>query len=224
MKLRRGLQMLAFTALWIATLFGAAGRLDWIRGWIYVAIYLGSMAILGIVVRRMNPAVIEARAKWLRKDTKAFDKVFLPVFILLTFIQLVVAGLDAVRFHWSSMPSGLLYPGVLLLLAGIALMGWVMTVNPHAETTVRIQTERGHRVITSGPYRFVRHPMYTGAILLYVATPLALGSLWALVVGAAIVLAFFWRTVLEDRTLHAELPGYEEYAARTRYRLIPGIW
>jgi protein-S-isoprenylcysteine O-methyltransferase Ste14 len=216
--------MLAFTALWMATLFGGAGRLDWIRGWIYVAIYLGSMAALGMIVRRMNPDVIEARAKWLRKDTKAFDKVFLPVFLLLTFIQLVVAGLDAVRFHWSSMPSGLLFPGVLLLLAGIALMGWVMTVNPHAETTVRIQTERGHRVITSGPYRFVRHPMYTGAILLYVATPLVLCSLWALVVGAAIVLAFFWRTILEDRTLRAELPGYEEYVARTRYRLIPGIW
>jgi len=223
-KLRRGLQMLAFTALWIATLFGSAGRLDWIRGWTYVAIYLGSMAALGMVVRRTNPDVIEARKKWVRQDTKAFDKVFLPVFLLLTFIQLVVAGLDAVRFHWSSVPSGLLYPGVLLLLAGIALMGWVMAVNPHAETTVRIQTERNHQVITSGPYRFVRHPMYTGAIQLYVATPLVLGSLWALVIGVAIVLAFFWRTVLEDRTLRAELPGYEEYAGRTRYRLIPGIW
>jgi len=216
--------MLAFTALWIATLFGSAGRLDWIRGWTYVAIYLGSMAALGMVVRRTNPDVVEARKKWVRKDTKAFDKVFLPVFLLLTFIQLVVAGLDAVRFHWSSVPSGWLYPGVLLLLAGIALMGWVMAVNPHAETTVRIQTERNHRVITSGPYRFVRHPMYTGAILLYVATPLVLGSLWALVIGATIVLAFFSRTVLEDRTLRAELPGYEEYAGRTRYRLIPGIW
>jgi protein-S-isoprenylcysteine O-methyltransferase Ste14 len=116
------------------------------------------------------------------------------------------------------------YPGVIVFALAMALVGWTLAVNRHAETTVRIQTDRGHAVVTWGPYRFVRHPMYVGAIFMYAGTPLVWGSVAALGISSAIILLFVWRTVLEDRMLQRELPGYVEYAARTRFRLIPGLW
>jgi protein-S-isoprenylcysteine O-methyltransferase Ste14 len=106
----------------------------------------------------------------------------------------------------------------------MALITWAMMANPHAETTVRIQTDRDHKAVTSGPYRIVRHPMYVGAILMYPAAALMFGSMWALAISGLIAILFVWRTALEDRTLRRELPGYEEFAALTRYRLIPGLW
>lgn len=221
---RRALQLVATTGLWFGALFGGAGRFDWTRGWIYAGTYLLGMTVAAMVVRRTNPTLFEARAKWRHHDTKRFDKIFLAVFLPLSFIQPAVAGLDAVRFCWSSIPFAAVYPGIGLLAAAMVLLTWAMAVNRYAETSVRIQTDRGHTVIASGPYRLVRHPMYVGAILLYAATPLLLGSMWALALSAVIVFLFIARTALEDRTLHRELPGYAEYAAHTRYRLLPGIW
>jgi protein-S-isoprenylcysteine O-methyltransferase Ste14 len=106
----------------------------------------------------------------------------------------------------------------------MVLLAWAMAVNPFAETTVRIQTERGHTVVRSGPYRLVRHPMYAGAILMFLGTPLILGSMLALLLAIGVVLLFVGRTALEDRTLRRELQGYEAYATCTRYRLLPGVW
>ena len=120
--------------------------------------------------------------------------------------------------------SGWLIPGAFLFAAAMSLIAWTLAVNRHAETTVRIQTDRGHAVVTTGPYRFVRHPMYAGAIVMYVTTPLIWGSGVALAISAAIIALLIWRTGMEDRTLQRELPGYSEYAARTRFRLAPGIW
>jgi protein-S-isoprenylcysteine O-methyltransferase Ste14 len=182
------------------------------------------MTIAGLLVHLRNPALLEARANWRRRDTKPFDKVFLSLFLPLTFLQPAVAGLDAVRYGWSSMPFATLYAGLILFAMAMTLITWAMMANPHAETTVRIQTDREHKVVTSGPYRIVRHPMYVGAILMYPAAALMFGSTWALAVSALIAILFVWRTVLEDRTLRRELPGYEEFAARTRYRLIPRLW
>jgi protein-S-isoprenylcysteine O-methyltransferase Ste14 len=216
--------MTLFTALWIVALFEAAGRWNWSRGWLFIALYLGGMTAIGVIVRRAQPDLIAARSKWRRKNTKPFDKVFLAIFLPLTMIQPAIAGLDVERFHWSSMPEWLLYVGIVLFVPAFALMAWAMAVNRHAETTVRIQTDRGHTVVTAGPYRFVRHPMYVGAILLYVASALVLGSLWALVAAIVIAAALVCRTALEDRTLRRELPGYEDFASRTRYRLVPGLW
>jgi protein-S-isoprenylcysteine O-methyltransferase Ste14 len=105
-----------------------------------------------------------------------------------------------------------------------ALIGWVMSVNPYAEQSVRIQSERGHTVITSGPYRIVCHPMYLGAILMYLAMPLVWGSLWTLLLGTFVGVMMIWRTSREDQVLRQELPGYEGFTKRTRYRLLPGVW
>jgi protein-S-isoprenylcysteine O-methyltransferase Ste14 len=223
-SLRRMLRVLVTMGLWVSAVFVSAGRLDWVRGWICISVYVGCMVAAGLLVRRANPTLLEARANWRRKDTKPFDKIFLAIFLPLTFVQPAVAGLDAVRFGWFSMPFATLYVGLVLFVAAMALITVAMMVNRHAETTVRIQTDRDHKVVTAGPYRVVRHPMYVGAILMYPATALMFGSLWALVVSGLIAVLFICRTALEDRTLRQELPGYADYARVTRYRLIPGLW
>jgi len=222
--IKRTAQGLATTALWMAIIFVAAGTLNWIRGWICAAVYVLTMSATGVLVHRANPGLMKARANWRRKDTKSFDKIFLSLFLPLTFAQPAVAGLDAARFRWSSMPFATVYPGLALFEFAMAMITWAMMVNPHAESTVRIQTDRDHKPVTTGPYRIVRHPMYVGAILMYPATALIFGSLWALAVSGVIAILFVCRTALEDRTLRRELPGYEDFAYQTRYRLIPGVW
>lgn len=223
-KFRWVLQLAGSTGLWAGALFGGAGRFDWPRGWIYCAAYVGMLTIAGLVVRRTNPDVIQARSRWRRADTKRFDKIFLAVFLPSNYILPAIGGMDNARFGWWPLPFGTVYPGLVLYALAIALVTWVMAVNRFAESTVRIQTERGHTVVTTGPYRFVRHPMYVGAIFMMLATPLILGSMWALWFALAVAVLFIIRTALEDRTLRRELAGYEEYTAKTRYRLLPGVW
>ena len=218
------LQGLGQMAFWTALLFIGAGTVRWTRGWICTAVYFVSMTITGIVIHHWNHDLIQARSKWTRKDTQHFDKVFVAVFIPLTFLQVAIAGLDAARFRWSHMPCWTLYLGIGVFLVGIAIVTWTMALNPYAETTVRIQSDRGHTVINCGPYRLVRHPMYVGSILMYPGTALMLGSKWALLLSAVMGLLLVVRTALEDRTLQRELRDYEHYALTTRYRLIPGVW
>jgi len=135
-----------------------------------------------------------------------------------------VAGLDAGRFGWSVMPIAVQVAGYIALLFAMAVTYWAMAVNPFLSTIVRIQDDRGQYAVTSGPYRYVRHPMYAMILLMYPGIALLLGSWWALIPAAVIAIVFVIRTALEDQTLQAELPGYAEYAQRTRYRLVPGVW
>ena len=121
-------------------------------------------------------------------------------------------------------PFWTVYPGIGGFIVSAVLITWVLVKNPHAESSVRIQKDRGHSVIASGPYRLVRHPMYVGLIQLHQSMALILGSMWAMALAGLITILFLWRTALEDQTLRQELPGYEEYATVTRYRLMPGIW
>jgi protein-S-isoprenylcysteine O-methyltransferase Ste14 len=135
-----------------------------------------------------------------------------------------VAALDDGRFHWSCVPTWLVGVGYVLFSAGFILSAWAEAVNKFAEPGVRIQTDRGHNVVDTGPYAIVRHPMYLSAFSLFFGTALALGSFWALIPAAVVALVLVVRTALEDRTLQDELTGYREYAGRVRYKLIPGIW
>ncbi len=210
--------------LWISTLFASAGRLDWKRGWAATAVYVLTMMAIGVLMQRVNPGLMSVRAKPKFKQTQRFDKLFYWIFLPLTYLQVAVAGLDAVRFRWLPLPLWCALPGVLLFISAMGLIGGVMAMNRFAEATVRIQSERNHAVVSSGPYRFVRHPMYVGMILMYPATALMLGSGWALVVAALILVLIVWRTAKEDRFLFENLQGYPEFAAHTRYRLIPGLW
>ncbi len=222
--LRQSVQGFVFAALLLGALFGSAGTVRWVQGWIYVALWMIGMIGGGMTIRRCNPSLLRERAKWRRSDTKPFDKVFLAIYLPLMYVQLAVGGLDARRFHWARLPFGWTCVGVALFMVATVVIMWALAINPHAESTVRIQKDRGHSVVSSGPYRIVRHPMYFGLILMYMATALVLGSGWAMAVGGAIALLYLWRTIMEDRTLRSELQGYEEYATRTKYRLVPGIW
>jgi len=221
---RRIAQVVVNYIWFTGALFLAAGRWDWTRGWISVALSVVGFTAMGLIVQRYNPDLMAERARWRRKDTKRFDKIFMAVYLPLVLLQPAVAGLDAVRFRWSSIPFAFVYIGTLLFVASFVVLTLAMMVNPYAESSVRIQNDRGQTVVTSGPYRFVRHPMYVGIILMSLANPLIWGSVWALVMSAVMILLFIWRTAQEDRTLRRELAGYEEYAAETRYRLLPGMW
>jgi protein-S-isoprenylcysteine O-methyltransferase Ste14 len=210
------------SAVFSALAFLGAGRLDWSRGWIYAAFFIGVSVVGSLIVQLANPGLLEARAKGIRKDTKSFDKTFYRMFLPLAVAYPLLAGLDAVRFSWAPLPAWSLTPGALLFVLSSFWGTWTMVVNRHAESTVRIQD--GHTVISEGPYRFVRHPMYLGTILGLPGTALMLGSGWALVPAALIAMLFVWRTAREDRALQQELAGYEDYTRITRYRLLPGVW
>ncbi|UCH36194.1 MAG: isoprenylcysteine carboxylmethyltransferase family protein [Armatimonadota bacterium] len=206
-----------------AVLFISAGRIGWTRAWILFGLMLLTVAANLIVILRSNPRLLRER---LKKDeaSKSFDRVFMAVAIPVSLAILIVPGLDAVRFGWSSLPLGWLYVGAALHLLGDVPMAWAMATNPYLERTVRIQDDRGHTVITSGPYRMVRHPMYVGLLVMMAGWPLILGSVWTYVPVALLGILVVLRTAFEDRTLREELPGYAEYARRTRHRLLPGVW
>jgi len=176
------LKVLFIPAWWLVSLFGSAGQLTWNRGWICSVLYIGAMSACRAVLKKFNPDVLNEREETIRKDTKSFDRIFLSLLLILTIALPIVAGLDAVRFNWAPMPFWTMYPGIGLFVGAAILITWVLVKNPHAESSVRIQKDRGHAVIRSGPYRFVRHPMYVGLILLYISMALVLGSMWTLAV------------------------------------------
>ncbi|MGE5623449.1 MAG: ABC transporter permease subunit [Methanocella sp.] len=220
--IRRFVAVFAANGVWAVELFIAAGTVRWPRAWLYVGLVFAGFVVNGLVLALINPELANERGKR-HEGTKGFDKVFGLLYLVTLSALPVIAGLDA-RFGWSHVPFTAVYPGVALFVLGSLLVSWVMAVNRNLETTVRIQKERGHAVTTTGPYRIVRHPMYLGVILQTATLPLIVGSLWSWApVGVSIVL-FVFRTALEDRTLCAELPGYREYAQRTRYRLLPLVW
>ena len=200
-----------------------AGTLAWPAGWIYVGIIAVNFLVNLVYLQRVNPELITQRMR-LGAGTKGWDIVWAFLFAPVFFAIYVVAGFDAVRFEWSTMAPALWVLGLVVFAPGALLFTWSMGVNPFFEKTVRIQSERGHRVIDTGPYAFVRHPGYLGFVGWGLGTPLLLGSWWAFVPALASMVGLIIRTALEDQTLRAELEGYEAYTQRVRYRLVPGIW
>ncbi|MCC6905095.1 MAG: isoprenylcysteine carboxylmethyltransferase family protein [Anaerolineae bacterium] len=204
-------------------LFWPAGTLRWVWGWVLIAVYLAWSITNAILFIPTNPELLAERGAR-RKDAKRWDTVLMSVVGVLTLVKYIVAGLDF-RNGWTGEPGIAVHIIALGVgLAGYALVTWAMASNAYFSTIVRIQSERGHSVASAGPYRIVRHPAYIGTILFELATPLLLGSFWALIPGALSAVIFVVRTALEDRTLITELPGYREFTRQTRYRLIPGIW
>jgi protein-S-isoprenylcysteine O-methyltransferase Ste14 len=204
-------------------LFVPAGRVGWIRGWVFLLVFTVLMIGAMLYFLRVNPGMFAIRSR-LHPGTKHWDKVVVGLLFVGILAIPPVAGLDDGRFHWSNMSWFLVALGYVLLIAGWILIAWAETVNPFFEPGVRIQTERGHHVIDSGPYAIVRHPGYFASFLLFVGFALTLGSWWALIPAGFASLLLVLRTVWEDQTLHAELSGYAPYAQRVRWRLIPGVW
>lgn len=216
----------AHTIVLAAIFFGAAGTIHVPRAWIYYGGTLAYLVAAMAVIFALFPGVVEivnARGRF-QKGVKRWDKVFGVLYTVLLFVMPAVAGLDAGRFRWTEVPAFLFGPALAVTLLAYLLVHWAMVVNRHAETGVRIQEDRRHEVVSSGPYRFVRHPFYVSIIVTQLVYPLALGSLVAFGPVLAVIVLFVWRTAREDATLRAELPGYSEYASRVRYRLLPGLW
>ena len=202
----------------------AAGRWDWWWGWLYAGIFFLFDVGTAIFVLPRNPGLITERSG-MGPNAKRWDMVIMPLAAgLLPLIAQIVAGLDE-RFGWSADFSFPFQASMAVVVAvGYSITLWAIASNAFFAPVVRIQTERGHTVVTRGPYHIVRHPGYVGAILFTLAMPLMLGSWWSLIPSAAAAILYVIRTALEDRTLQAELPGYAEFTQKTRYRLLPGVW
>ncbi len=220
---KRLLQIVLLILFQAVILFAASGRLDWLMAWVYVGVYFVVVVINSLLLLPSHPELIAERASP-KENVKRWDKQISGLIAACSLGLLVVAGLD-LRFA-ASPPLGLATPivALVLMVAGNALFSWAMVTNAYFSTMVRIQDDRGHAVTSTGPYRFVRHPGYTGWIVTSLTTPLVLGSIWALIPGALGAIFMIVRTALEDKTLQAELDGYTEYAARVQFRLIPGLW
>jgi protein-S-isoprenylcysteine O-methyltransferase Ste14 len=206
-------------------LFLSAGTVVWPAGWTFLALLFGYAAAQCRWLLRLNPGLLIERMTGIGKAGQpTWDKVFyllLNVFIL---AWLVLMALDAVRYRWSQMPGWLQVLGGILLLAAYYLFFLVFRENPYASPAVRVQQERGQTVVSTGLYHYVRHPMYAAVIPFAAGTALLLGSWYGLLMGLIFVAGVVFRAVQEERTLQAELPGYNEYMARVKYRFIPYVW
>jgi protein-S-isoprenylcysteine O-methyltransferase Ste14 len=214
--------VLGFVALMGGSLFGAAGRVDWSEAWAFLAV-LGAFIVAAFVL--IDPDTIRERAAP-GPGTQGADARLASLGGLLLYPgTMIVAGLDAGRFGWSlPLHAVVEVAGLAGFVLGYGFAFWAMWTNPFFATFVRIQEDRGHRVVSEGPYAWVRHPGYAGTLFAHAVLPLALGSLWALVPAWLGCALFVVRTAGEDRTLTRELPGYDDYRRKVRWKLVPGLW
>jgi protein-S-isoprenylcysteine O-methyltransferase Ste14 len=200
-------------------------RWGWWEAWAYAIISIGGFVVSRGLAARQHPDLIAERARFLaHQDAESWDQLLSRLVGLGGALVPLVAGLDA-RFHWSpTFPLTLKFAALILMLAGYALGAYALLANRYFSGIVRIQTDRDHRVVSSGPYRWVRHPGYAGALLVYLVTPVLLDSGWAFLPALFLAIVLVIRTALEDRTLRDRLDGYRQYAARVGYRLVPWVW
>lgn len=217
-------QMISALIIFGSILFLAAGRINWMVAWIYLGMNALTQVLSAAILIPRRPDMLAERSK-VREGTKAWDHLLAPAIVVFgTLAVLITAGLDA-RFGWSEPFSLLLWEaGLVIAFSSQMFVLWAMASNPFFAATVRIQGDRDHRVVKSGPYRIVRHPGYFGSVIYNLVIPLALASRWTFIPAVLSIILLIIRTALEDRTLRAELPGYQEYSRMTRYRLIPGVW
>jgi protein-S-isoprenylcysteine O-methyltransferase Ste14 len=211
-----------FIQLTILLIF--AGKVDWINAWVFTILMVSICMATFLFLLKINPELLNERGKFVKEDTKPFDKLFFMFWRLFNIAFAIIAGLDSVRYEWSHMKAEFAVIGIMLTIVAQCFMLWAMAVNTHFEATVRIQDDRNHQVCTAGPYKFVRHPGYLAFILSTLAAPFILGSWWSLVPAGMIAVLVIIRTALEDRTLLQELAGYAQYTKITRYRLVPFVW
>jgi protein-S-isoprenylcysteine O-methyltransferase Ste14 len=204
-------------------LFWSAGRMDWWPAWAAIAVWVIWFAATDIVMLRFNPDLMAERLSP-PKGAKAWDRTIVSLLRLTQLARYILAGLD-LRYGWTAgFPLSAQIAALAVCILSTVLFAWAMASNTFFSQVVRIQSERGHVVATSGPYRYVRHPGYVGAILFDVALSALFGSWWALLAGGVCAILLIIRTALEDRALQTELSGYADYARQVRYRLLPGIW
>jgi protein-S-isoprenylcysteine O-methyltransferase Ste14 len=198
---------------------------DWWEAWTYAIIYILTFAISRLLAARRHPDIVAERARFLQhENTQTWDQKLIPLLGLVGILVMVVCGLDELLGWSPELSLALKMIALVIILAGHVLGTYALMENRYFSGTVRLQTDRGQQVVSSGPYQWIRHPGYAGALLAYLATPLFLDSIWAYLPTSLLMALFMLRTALEDRFLQDELAGYRDYANRVRYRLIPGVW
>jgi protein-S-isoprenylcysteine O-methyltransferase Ste14 len=216
-----GIEFLIFGLL----LFVSAGTIAWLAGWEFMILFFGGALAITLVLARHDPSLLAERMKSpIQREQPLWDKIFLCLMIVLWLGWLILMGLDAGRYHWAVVPDWLQLTGI----AGVVLAFWIsyrtFRENTFLAPVVKIQKERGHQVVSTGPYAIVRHPLYSAVLIMLPSTALMLGSWYGVAASFVLNGAILFRTVMEDQTLKIELQGYPEYAARVRYRLVPFVW
>jgi protein-S-isoprenylcysteine O-methyltransferase Ste14 len=223
---RRELLVIIADFLTIAgLLFIPAGTIGWIAGWVFITLLYGVTLLTVRMLVRDDPELLRERmSSPVQRNQPLWDRILLPVFLLLFAAWLILMSLDAVRFGWSDVPVWLQVLGAL----GVTLSSYVMYLafreNAYLYPVVKIQEEQGQSVVSSGPYRYVRHPMYSSSFVFFPATALLLGSWLGLLFSLVLIAMIIMRTALEDRTLKIGLDGYAKYAETVKYRLVPHLW
>ncbi|HKY29094.1 MAG TPA: isoprenylcysteine carboxylmethyltransferase family protein [Pyrinomonadaceae bacterium] len=219
------IRTIATAVLFALLLFLPAGTITWWAGWAYLVLLLGFTIGLTFWLLRFNPDLLAERLTGIGKpDQKSWDKVFIALVGPVFFAWLVLMPLDAVRFRWSHVPLWVQWVGAVILIASFYIFYLTFRENTYLSPAVRVQKERGQTVISTGPYRYVRHPLYGGVILFTLSTTLLLGSGYGVVGALLLNVMIAWRAVQEERVLRDELAGYSDYMRQVRYRLVPYVW
>jgi len=219
------IQTIVWYGLMGAIIFAAAGTMEYTGGWLYLGIMIATSIAFGAHMLRVDPGLLKERLKPpVQKDQPFADKLLVVPILLLILGGMGFMAADAVRWRWSIMPPSVQWAGCGLLLAAFWFIYWTMRTNSFAAPVVKIQKDRGQKVITTGPYAIVRHPMYFGTLFYIAGTSLVLGSWWGLAMVPILALLFGIRIGIEEQTLRMGLEGYDDYAHHVRWRLIPLIW
>ena len=223
------LNLFVQTIVWFgfmgAILFSAAGTMHYVGGWVYLCVMVAFSIGLGLYGTRVDPGLLKERlGAPMQKTQPLADKLVTLLILIVFFGGLGFMAADAERWHWSLMPRFVQWAGGGLMVTAIAFMYWTMRLNSFAAPVVKIQKDRGQSVITTGPYALVRHPLYFGALFYIAGTSLLLGSWWGLAMVPTLACVLIIRIGIEEKTLRAGLEGYDEYARRVRWRLVPLIW
>ncbi len=207
-----------------ACLFLPAKTIFWTAGWLFILLFVGFFTSVNIWLSGHNPSLLRERVRLGTSDQKGWDKLLFPLMQLLILGWLIFISLDAARFHWSTVPAWFQMVGTIVLAFSFYILFLTFKENSYLSPVVRLQEERGQTVISTGPYKYVRHPMYSGIILFIVGTPLLLGSSYGVLLGVVSIVILAWRAVLEELTLQKELQGYAAYMGQVKYRFIPFVW
>lgn len=219
---RAWLHQLLFTLFLTALIFACAGTVRYWQGWLFIVAFIGSSVALGAYFVKHDPALIERRMRGgPTAEQEPAQKIIIAFLMVGLLMMIVLPALD-LRWHWSAVPAWLAILADAGIVVSFVTFFFVMKQNSYAAATVRVEAEQP--VISTGLYGVVRHPMYSGALLLTVCTPLALGSSWSLLLLILVLPVLAWRLLDEERVLRRDLPGYADYCRRVRYRVIPGVW
>jgi protein-S-isoprenylcysteine O-methyltransferase Ste14 len=213
-----------FIALAIC-LFIPAGTFKWIAGWSFLLLFIGFVAVISFWLIKHDPGLLQERMTGLRRpDQKKWDRILMSLVLIFFILWLVIMPIDAVRIQWSQMPVWIQVAGAIILIFSLYIFYLVTRENPYLSPAIRVQEERGQKVVTTGPYHYIRHPYYAATILFFLGTTMMLGSWYGLIPGLALTVLVVIRSFMEERTLQKELEGYDEYMKQVKHRFIPYIW